>query len=218
LLKDHSEAKHYCPNNQVAVPADRVLYTFPLTGNITQGTGVNNRDGDAISIEAIKVQFTFSSGAWVNNGAHMTSFRVLLIEHQKQIGLGSSAQWYPSTGGGGGLQQSDLYQQNFSYKTIDGIIDAKLATVHYDSIVSLEPKSYWTNAIDGTTTSTDLARVFKVHKFQCKVGKRLQFERGTSVAVGKHNYYLVVIPYNGNGSSDVGDFTVVTDVIFKETL
>lgn len=217
IIKGVMEPKHFTFATSISTPASGTFISLNLLGNIVQGTSISQREGDEILIEAIKLRFSFFEGNYVNNGAWTTVYRVMVIRSAKEV------QTTATSFVAGNFTSADLFQAGNTYIGADGIVDPKLITVLADKVVYVKPQ--WAYGVDvtvagtGGTNSTERQLQTIMVPMTIKRSFKMSYKHGTNYATaGKHNTYILVLPYNGNGggSSDTGAVNLVGDVIYKE--
>jgi len=168
------------------------IYTTSLTTKIDAGDGIGQRDGDAIFINAVKIQGAVHSAAAVT-GANM--IRILILW---------SGEEYNVTASTSGLTTSEIFHAGASALVSNGMINSKACTVIYDETVDI-------NSL--LTTTAECKTIYA----SVPINQKFNYQAGASVYGKIKNLYLVVIGSIVGGSGSVGNFLLNTDVIFQNS-
>lgn len=194
------QGARHCRTNDtetlVAAAKHQTLYTCNVTANVNSGTEVDDRIGDSIQLEALKVH-----GVVESNGAltKPCQFRILVLFSGEEYnvpstlasGLGSSEVFQPGTGG--------------SWLAA-AITNSKSCTVLHDEIVTLN------NSISGVNELGSFS-------FTVPINRRFDFQTDNSVYGKRDNLYIVCIgcvSAGVTGTTTVGQIQFNSDLIYKQ--
>jgi len=171
------------------------IYTMSPTQLITQGTGNTNRQGDAIYMNALRVNGLFSTP---DNASDAFTYRILVVKHGDNLTAPTSL---PAL-----LSHSDLFLPNTgNIIEANSLSNPKSVTILYDQTVEI-------NSV--LATSAEWHRV----SFNVPLNTMFQYQ-GTASTFGKsYNLYICLIGcvFNGaSGVSSAGTFTGSADLIFQ---
>lgn len=188
-------AKHNTINDSTAQATltHQTIFTRDITQNITQGDGNANRDGDAIFIEAVKL-----------NGFYQTA--AATGAYQCRVLLGWSGEEYTIGAMGAGLTAAEVFLPNTGANwAAASIINPKAFTVLYDTTIVIN--SLTANAVDLESFQTTVP-----------IKKKFSYQSAASVYGKVRNLYLVVVASVNGGtpaSTAAGVCGVNIDTIFK---
>jgi len=168
------------------------IYTTALTTKIDAGDGIGQRDGDAIFINAVKIQGAVHSAAAVT-GANM--IRILILW---------SGEEYNVTASTSGLTNAEIFHAGASALVSQGMINSKAVTCIYDETVDI-------NSL--LTTTAEVKSIYA----SVPINQKFNYQAGASVFGKVKNLYLVVVGSIIGGSGSVGNFLLNTDVIFQNS-
>lgn len=190
IVKADQGAKHKIITNSVTLLHEG-HYTLNITGNIAKGDDNNNRDGDRIHLEAIKVRGFMQQVAAQNDNAQI---RFMLVKSREEV-LGGSDSF------GSGLGSSSLYT---AVDSINSIIDPKKVTVLYDTTFLLK------KMLSGVTNITPFSMTLPIKQQHI-------YDTGTNF--GKEcNFYIVLyafVPGLAGGVDTAATMRFNADLIFK---
>lgn len=171
------------------------IYCQSPTQLITQGTSNTNRQGDAIYMNALRINGLFSTP---DNASDAFTYRIMVVKHGDNLAAATSL---PSL-----LSHSDLFLPNTgNIIEPNSLVNPKSVTVLYDQTVEI-------NSV--LATSAEWHRV----SFTVPLNTMFQYQ-GTASTFGKnYNLYIVLIGSVFNGVSNTtscGSFTGSADLIFQ---
>lgn len=186
-------AKHFTGEQGVTM-THNTLYTLTPTAGPTQGDAINNRDGDAIILCALKLKGFYNTDT-ASNGY---SFRVI---------VGYSGEEVANTTFGAGLGISDLFLPNTgSTVTCNGIINPKAFTVIHDEKLTAN------STITGVRDKVD-------YSITVPLGNRSFMYQSSASALGKDKNLMVVIVSDlvggTTGITATGGTSISWDFIYK---
>jgi len=191
-VKQLNPAKHLSGNTGVTIN-NAVIYTMNLTAQIGQGTGNNNRLGDAVFLEALKFEGFFQSGTAPN------AYRFRLI-------IGWSGEEYGTTTlASGSLTSSELFLPSTDTTVTNAIINPKAFTAVYDEVHDLNSQ------VDGY-------RTIQSTRFTVPFKQSFPYQAATSVYGKMKNLYAVVVAYAADVAANtaIGSAVLSYDLIFKD--
>jgi len=197
IISGMKEAKHYTVDNNTALVHNTIVCMSPTQG-ITQGTGIANRDGDSVRLEALKIKGNFQSDATA--GAY--TYRILVgysgeeintanIASQFVSGLGTSHVFFPAT--------ANNYTSN-------GIVNAKAFTVLYDQTFDINSQIASTRDVVSMSHTVQL-------------GTDFPYEASASVMGKFKNLFVILISdvaLGISGTTPCGNALMSFDLIFKD--
>lgn len=187
-------AKHNTFNTSVTMTANSAYSIFP-TRNITQGTTIQDRLGDEIFLEALKLKGAFESDA----ASNAYQFRIIVGYTGEEYSVGANA-WVST-----GLTASEVYQPNTFSVLTNGITNKKAVTVLYDQTMDVNSQ------IDGDRV---------IHGYDILVPLKQKFAYQSSGSTfGKYkNLFVWIVGYGVglSGLSTVGYNNTSVDLIFKD--
>jgi len=191
LMLKNTAAKHKTANPSTAM-THNTMYTYNVTGQIVQGDSNQDRDGDSINLEALKLRGFFDTSATA--GAY--SFRII---------VGYSGEEYAATNFTTvGLTSGEVFLPNAS-NNFTGVINPKAFTVIFDSNVDINSQVAGASDISSMLKTISLKRKFPYQATASVFGKDV-------------NLYVVVVGYVVGGVAGVtavGEVSLATDCIFK---
>lgn len=171
------------------------IYTMSPTQVITQGTANTNRQGDAIYMNALRVNGLFSTP---NNASDAFTYRILVVKHGDNLTAPTSL---PSL-----ISHSDLFLPNTGNTIeVNSLVNPKAVTVLYDQTVEI-------NSV--LETSAEWHRV----SFTVPLNTNFQYASTASTFGKNYNLYICLIGCVFGGASDTtaaGTFTGSADLIFQ---
>lgn len=195
IIHKEDVAQHKVINEVPLTLAHQTIYSLNPLGNIVRGVNNNNRIGDEIFLEAIKLKGIILTNGTSANTVHL---RLMLIKTKQQY-LGASDTW------GSGVGSTDLFLATSSNLTI-GELDPKLCTKVYDHTHTLSP------LISTQTLSKEFDLLVPIKQ-------RFIFQTGTNF--GKFvNYYWVATAFQfgaTSGTTTVALLNMNSDLIFKNS-
>lgn len=191
------ESAKHMTDQPTAVPGGNMtmntLYTYNVTSKVAQGTGVNQRIGDSIYLEALKIRGNYivpqDAGGYV-----------------ARILVGYSGEEYSATGFASGLGTGEVFHAPTANAwSPNGLINSKAFTVLYDQTIDI-------NTL--TTTNEELSSFVATVPLK----KDHDYQAAASIYGKKTNLYIVVVGAAVGGSSgttNVGNIIMSLDLIFK---
>lgn len=170
------------------------IYSLNLTAFLGQGTGNDDRQGDQVFLEALKIKGFARS----NSASNSYQYRVLVGYSPKEFNFTSMANT--------GLQQANIFlPDTIGASFANGIINPKAFTCIYDNTMVI---------------NSMLTGITDIQAFQATVPlkKKFQYQSDGSTLGKKNNLYLVLIGYvtgGVTGTTQTGDILCAADVIFK---
>lgn len=181
-------------NLQVFPMTHNSIYTNNLTAQVTAGTTNEDRQGDGIYMQGLKVTGNFISA--VTAGAYRYRVMVLTSSQEYNFGIGF----------GNGLTVTEIFQPNSGTSIRpSAIVNSKAVTVLHDEQFDINSQIAATSDIVSTEFYVPLKRKF------------LYQEDGGIFGKNK-NLYLVIIGYVAGGIPNVtsaGGGYFNTDLVFK---
>lgn len=211
VLVKVSEPKHY-NTTQTQDIYHSVVYTKNLISGITTGATFNNRIGDKIHLDAIKLDawYTYQSTGFPDGQL----VRCMVIATEKE--QTTSTTWVDSAGTG---FQNSMLGYSSGYQDFPSlIVDPKLVTVLVDTTFTMAPAPY-IPYYNGVIASS--AQVNRMHhmKKTIRFDRDFQFKTGSSYSTRNNIYVLFGVISSSSGtstSSKVGYLAWNTDLIFKD--
>lgn len=186
-------AKHNTFETNVTMLAN-AAYTICPTKNITQGTGNQNRLGDDVFLEALRLKGNFES----DTEANAYSFRLIVGFTGEEItptNVWSSA----------GLTAAELYQPNTFNILTSGLVNKKAATILLDEIYDINSQ------VNGARS---------LHSYDVLVPLKQKFLYQVDGGVfGKtKNLFVWIVGYAVDkfGVTPIGRNYISVDLIFKD--
>lgn len=185
-------AKHLDGNSAVTINNARV-YTMNLTAQIGQGTGNNQREGDSVHLEALKLEGHFQSAT----ASNAYKFRLLIGYSGEEFGTTIFAT--------GSLSASEIFLPNTVGTLANGVVNPKAFTVLYDKVIDQNSQ------VEGDRVLTSLRDTIQLKA-------NFPYQAATSVYGKFKNLYAVVVSYAPDVAIDVANGSVVLsyDLIFKD--
>lgn len=189
-------AKHNTVNdstNSLAV-LHQNIQTYNLTAQIVQGDGNPNRDGDAIYLEALKL-----------NGFYQSSPATGAYQLRLLVGF-SGEEYNPASLLPGSLTAGELFLPNTgALWAASSIINPKAFTVLYDTTIVIN--SLTANAVD-----------LEAFQQTIPIKQKFSYQSSTSIYGKIKNLYVVAIGCIAGGvaaTTPAGFVGINTDLIFK---
>lgn len=185
-------AKHLTGTTAVTINNGRI-YTMNLTGQIVQGIQTNHREGDAIMLEALKIEGHFQSSA----DSNAYKFRVL---------VGYSGEEYAvTTLTTSNLTDAEIFHPGTATTITSGIVNPKAFTVLYDQVIDLNSQ------IEGDRTIQSVRDTIQLNK-------KFPYQAAASIYGKSQNLYMVVCSYQPDTALDAanGSAILAYDLIFKD--
>jgi hypothetical protein len=185
-------AKHLTGNSAVTINNARV-YTMNLTAQIGQGTANNQREGDSVYLEALKMEGHFQSAT----ASNAYKFRLIIGYSGEEFGTTTFAT--------GSLSESEIFQPSTTATLANEIINPKGFTVLYDKIIDQNSQ------VEGDRVITSVRDTIQLkHKFP--------YQAAASVYGKFKNLYAVIVSYAPDVAIDVANGSIVLsyDLIFKD--
>lgn len=189
-VRDIPPAKHHAGISETVL-TDNQIFTMGVTQGVGPGTGNNQRIGDSIFLEALKINGHIQS-AETSNG------------YKYRIIVGYSGEEYGATVLTSGLLSTSEVFLPSGGENVNKIVNPKSFTSVYDEIIDINSQ------IEGDGT---------VQSFRATIPlkKNFPYQQATSVYGKNTNLYVVVIGY-GIGVADgtpVGAIYLTYDLVFK---
>lgn len=169
------------------------LYTYNLSAQIAQGTGLDDRQGDAVYLMGLNIR----GGIFAPITAGAYQYRIMVVRSGKEVnpvtllaGIGAADVFLPNT---------------YATFTINGQVNSKAVTLLYDQVVDV-------NSI--LASVADVAQV----NISIPIYKKFEYQSDGSVYGKKDNIYVLVtaIVAGGTaGTTSCGQFLGSADLIFK---
>lgn len=170
------------------------IYSLNLTAFLTQGTGNDDRQGDQVFLEALKLRGFVRSNATANS----YTYRILVGFSPKEFNFVSQSNT--------GLQYVNLFLPGTGGTSfVNGIINPKAFTCVYDNTVDINSLLSAVTDISSMSATIPLKKKFAYQSDASTLGKT-------------NNLYLVLIGYvtgGVTGTTGTGDIQIATDLIFK---
>lgn len=186
-------SKQYTVASSVAL-VHNTLNTMNVTAGVTQGDGNSNRDGDSISLSALKISGSYFSDSVA--GAY--TMRII---------VGYSGEEYSTTTLGSGLGTTEVFlPATTTTFTHLGQINPKAFTVLHDEKIDL---------------NSQIAAVVDVNSFNVHVSlnnAKFDYQSTASIYGKTKNLYVICVAGVGGGSSGVtaaGSVVLNANLIFK---
>lgn len=182
-------AKHLVGDSQEVVNAN-VIYTLGFTQQVVQGDSNSQRDGDAIYLEALKINGHFQASTTSN------AFKCRIL-----IGY-SGEEFNPQTFLPSLLGTTDVFFPSTYYA--NGIVNPKAFTVLYDTTLDVNSQVSGVSSLQSFSATIPLKRM---HSYQAN----------GSVYGKTRNLYAVCVPFGVGTASGtaVGSIYMNYDMIFK---
>lgn len=202
VIRNKTEAAHHSVWDITATTMYHGnVYTSSLLTEIAQGTSNSTRLGDEIYLEAFKTKFMILTAPTSTTVA----YRVMLIKSGLEFAQSYSGAWQTATLG---LPASGLFFNtnpggDYNYPG-RGIVNPKICTVLYDQVFEF----------NNQITSQNIAKNVSV---TIPIKSKHIYNQTTSYAKFKNIYWVVMAYQNGGtaGATNCGNFSMQTDVIFK---
>jgi len=185
-------AKHVTNSVATTILNGRI-YTMNLTQQILQGAAGDQREGDSVMLEALKISGHFQTSTESNGFI----FRIL---------VGYSGEEYNTpTLAVGNLSVAELFQPNTATQITNGIINPKAFTVLFDHVIDLNSQ------IEGDRTLQSLKETIKLNK-------KFPYQAFASLYGKTQNLYMVVCSNQPDTAIDVpnGSAILSYDLIYKD--
>lgn len=187
-------AKH-CPYTDItATILHNGIYTFGPSQTIARGTANDQRIGDSVHMEALKLNGYVKSNASLNAGVQ---FRIIV--------LWSGEEYASATALTSGLGNSEVFLTNAGTWTASGLTNPKAVTVLDDRIINLN------NTITNAADLESFAYTVPIHQ-------DFDYQAAGSVMGKSRNLYVVVVASIDGGTTGVttaGTCLIYGDLIFK---
>jgi len=204
------DLKHKCIAAQISDTDSGGLYGVCLTGNILRGDQTGDRETDKIKLIKFRASLAaHTSGTYANNGDYNMLFRLLVVrKNGDDTGIASDA-WQTNPFG-----MTNMTQAGGTYYQIDGVLDHEKVKVVYDKIHTMNPTyGYGSDFITGEPTTTTTGLLSRFVNLDLKLGFNQVYQTDSNSAV-LGQLWMIVIPYNHQGSTNMLDFSVCTDLQF----
>jgi hypothetical protein len=185
-------AKHYTVTSNNTI-VNLNTYSMNLTAGIGQGTGNNQREGDSIHLEALKIEGLFQTATESN----AYKFRLIVGYSGEEFGNLTLAV--------ANLSQPEIFLPGTVATEVNGIINPKAFTALYDQAIDLNSQ------IEGDRTIHSVRDTIKLN---CK----FPYQQATSVYGKFKNLYVVVVAYAPDIAigDPIGSSLLAFDLIFKD--
>ena len=185
-------AKHLSGNSGVTIN-NAEIYSMNLTAQIAQGTGLGQREGDTVHLEAVKLEGFFQS----STASNAYKFRLIVGysgEEYGQVTLTS-----------GVFGTSELFLPNTVATVVNGVINPKAFTMLYDEVIDMNSQ------IEGDRTLQSVRSTIKLNK-------TFSYQANASVYGKTQNLYVIVVSYAPDVAVGVanGSAVISYDLIFKD--
>jgi len=191
LMLKNTAAKHKTTNSSIAMVQNNI-YTMNITAAIVQGDTNQDRDGDHVNLEALKLRGFVDTA--VTAGAY--AFRYIVGYSGEEV---LSTTWT-----GAGLTGGEIFLPGGT-SNFTSIINPKTFTVLYDTTIDINSQVAGASDISSIVKTISLKRDFN---FQ-----------STASAFGKDtNLYMICIGIvigGTSGTTIIGEVSMSTDCIFK---
>lgn len=195
VRKDLETPHHFINSEASQVLNSSTFYTQNVLSTIPQGTANNQRIGDEIHIDAIKVKGYFYNNS---NFANNMVGKIMLVKSREQFGTTTGS--FVS-----GLGSSTLLLNSPSDITMSALYDPKLFTKVWEHNVNLKP----------TTASQGIICPLE---HTIKIDNKFIYETGKTVSKTMNYYFVASANMYGQGvGSTIGGVVLTTDVIFKNS-
>jgi len=191
LMLKNTAAKHKTNNSSVAMIQNNI-YTLNLTAAIVQGDTNQDRDGDHVNLEALKLRGFVDTA--VTAGAY--SFRYIVGYSGEEVG---STTWTAA-----GLTGGEIFLPGGS-SNFTSIINPKTFTVLYDVNIDINSQVAGASDISSVIKSIQLKRDFNYQSTASTFGKDT-------------NLYMIcigIVVGGTNGTTIIGEVSMSSDLIFK---
>uniref|UniRef100_UPI004048B047 hypothetical protein n=2 Tax=Pseudomonadati TaxID=3379134 RepID=UPI004048B047 len=185
-------AKHLSGESQVTIN-NSTVYTMNLTAQVGQGTANNQREGDSIHLEALKINGLVQSATESN----AYKFRILIGYSGEEFGT--------TTFASGSLSSSEIFLPTTFTTTTNGIVNPKAFTVLYDKTIDLNSQ------VEGD-------RVIQSFSDTLRLNTKFPYQASASVYGKFKNLYAICISYAPDIAVGVpnGSILFSYDLIFKD--
>lgn len=189
-VRDIPPAKHHAGVSETVL-TDNTIFTMGITQGVGPGTGNNQRIGDSIFLEALKINGHIQS-AETSNG------------YKYRIIVGYSGEEYGTTVlASGNLTSNEIFLPSGG-ENVNKIVNPKTFTAIYDEVIDINSQIEGDGTVQSFRATIPLKRNFP-------------YQQATSVYGKNVNLYVVVIGY-GIGVVDgtpVGAIYMTYDMVFK---
>lgn len=195
LVRKTMEAKHYA-NSYPITMTHNVIYTCFPTRGIFQGTAINQRIGDAIHLEAIKIKGNF------NTAAASAGYRFrIIVGYSSEENAAANNETIPVAPG---LIANELFIVNTAANgNINGVINPKACTVVYDETFDLN-------------SQVDNAVTVHSHDIFVSLQKKFPYQTNASTFGKNTNLFITVIADTSAQQGTAGQLVQSYDLIFKD--
>jgi len=191
MMLKNTAAKHKT-DGPGATMLHNSIYSLNVTSLITQGDTNQNRDGDAVNLEALKLRGFFNSN--VTAGAYV--MRILVgwsgeeytTANFTTLGLGTAEIFLPS-----------------GANTVTSIVNPKAFTVLYDEVFDINSQ---------IAATADVCSIVKT----VPLNQKFNYQSDASTMGKTKNLYIVAVAFvvgGTGGVTGVGNIALATDLIFK---
>jgi hypothetical protein len=189
-VRDIPPAKHHSGISETVI-TDNQIFTMGITQGVGPGTGNNQRIGDSIFLEALKINGHFQSSE-VSNGY---KYRILVGYSGEEYGTLVLAS--------GNLNTGELFLPSGG-ENVNKIVNPKSFTAIYDEVVDINSQIEGDGTIQSFRATIPLKRNF-------------DYQQATSVYGKTVNLYVVVIGYaiGTVDASPIGAIYLTYDLIYK---
>lgn len=181
-------------NTVNAALTHNTIYTYNITAQCTQGTGLDERQGDEIYLVGLKIKGSVFTAATA--GAYKYRVMVLL----------SGEEYNPAVLNSSGLTSGEIWLPNTAFTfNVHGLLNTKAVTPLFDQVLDIN------STISGVA---DVATV----DINIPLSRKFQYQSDNGVYGKKQNIYLVVTSNVGGGTAgttSTGQFLGATDLIYK---
>lgn len=189
------EAKHYANSYPINLTHNVIYTCFPTRG-IFQGNAANQREGDAIHLEAIKIKGQFNT-AELAEGYRLR----VIVGYSSEENAAANNETFPVSPG---LSQNELFITNTAANgNINGVINPKACTVVYDNT--------W-----DVNSQVDNASTVCTHDIFISLQKKFPYQAYQSTFGKNTNLFITVIGDSTAQQGVVGQLIQSYDLIFKD--
>jgi len=192
---DNTRPAKHCPFTDIGVSTTHnTIYTWGPSQTIAKGTGDDQRIGDHVQLEALKLHYKVESNAAFDSAVQ---YRIITLWSGEEFNVPVTL--------GSGLSASELFVTGSSAWQVLGVCNPKAVTVLDDRTINLN------NSITGVS---DLESNF----YTVQLGQKLDYQTAGSIYGKNRNLYVVVIGSIDGGTTGTtvtGNILFNADLIFK---
>jgi len=195
---DNTKPAKHCPATDITTGTGtcthNTIYTWGPSELISKGTGDDQRIGDHVQLEALKLHYKVESNAAYDSAVQ---FRIITCFSGEEFNVPATL--------GSGLAASELFVTGASAWQVLGVCNPKAVTVLDDRTINLN------NSI---TAVSDLESCF----YTVRLGTKLDYQTAGSIYGKLRNLYVVVIASIDGGTTGTtvaGNILINADLIFK---